>query len=63
MGYRSPRGIGWGGPFDKARHVGQQPRFQTDRCLVLHVVPEAKDRTTPPENPRPGPESRPGARD
>jgi hypothetical protein len=65
MGIRSPRGAGWPGAFDKARHVGQRPWFQTDRCLVLHVVLETrpKDRTAPPDSPRPGPESGPGARD
>jgi hypothetical protein len=67
MGYRSMPGIGGGGPFDKARRVTQRPRFQTEQCLVLHLLPESpvldKARQPAPRRSDPPPEPEPGVRD
>jgi hypothetical protein len=53
------RGIGGGGPFDKARRAGARTRFETDKQLIVHVrpepVPDEPDRERdagPPDAPR-----------
>ncbi len=53
MRFRNFGGIARAAGFDKARWVGTQPRYRTDRYLVIHLVhqEEEPDRAEPDGRP------------